>query len=140
MRDGRFESLNGSRGRRQGPSAIAFATVLGWLLLAGCARQQTASPAANGQVTASASASGSKTIVTRDEGLDGKVAWVNPDLHFVVVTFPVGQLPSTGRQLSVFRRGLKVGEVRITGPQKDDSIVGDMVAGEAAAGDSVREP
>jgi hypothetical protein len=32
-----------------------------------------------------------------------------------------------------------VGEVRITGPQNDDNIVGDILAGEAALGDSIRD-
>jgi hypothetical protein len=34
---------------------------------------------------------------------------------------------------------LKVGEVRVSGPQRDDNIVADLVTGTAAAGDEVRE-
>jgi hypothetical protein len=41
--------------------------------------------------------------------------------------------------MNVYRRGLKVGEVKVTGPQRDDNIVADITAGEAAVGDEVRD-
>jgi hypothetical protein len=34
---------------------------------------------------------------------------------------------------------LKVGQVRITGPQLDDNIVADVITGELALGDLVRD-
>lgn len=76
--------------------------------------------------------------VTADDLLVGKVAKVNPEGRFVILTFPIGHLPALQQRLSVYRLGLKVGEVRITGPQLDDSVAGDIVAGEAQAGDEVR--
>jgi hypothetical protein len=90
-------------------------------------------------VDASTAASDQKLIVTPQEGLEGKIAWVNSNLRFVVITFPVGQMPALDQRLNVYRRGLKVGEVRITGPQRDDSIVGDLVTGEAGTGDAIRD-
>lgn len=77
-------------------------------------------------------------IMTTDTLLVGKVAKVNVDGRFVVLTFPIGHLPTLDQRLSIYRRGLKVGEVRITGPQLDDNVVGDLAAGEAQAGDEVR--
>lgn len=77
-------------------------------------------------------------IVTADNLLTGKVAKVNGEGRFVVLTFPIGHLPALRQRLDVYRLGLKVGEVRITGPQLDDSVVGDILAGDAQAGDEVR--
>ncbi len=76
--------------------------------------------------------------MTPDDVLVGKVARVNVDGRFVVMTFPIGHLPSLDQKLSIYRRGLKMGEVRVTGPQLDDSVVGDLAAGDARAGDEVR--
>jgi hypothetical protein len=64
---------------------------------------------------------------------------VNAGARFVVLTFPIGQMPALERRLNVYRRGLKVGEVKITGPQRDDNTVADVLAGEAQAGDEVRD-
>lgn len=83
--------------------------------------------------------SGQRLIVTPETGLQGKVMKINSAGRFVVLNFPVGHLPVLEQRLSVYRRGLKVGEVRVTGPQLDDNVVGDVVAGEAAVGDLVRD-
>jgi len=69
----------------------------------------------------------------------GKVATVNAAARFVVLSFPVGHLPQVEQRLNVNRRGLKVGEVKITGPQLDENIVADIVAGDAEPGDEVRD-
>ncbi len=76
--------------------------------------------------------------VTADNLLVGKVAKVNAEGRFVVMTFPIGHLPGLQQRLSVYRLGLKVGDIRITGPQLDDSVVGDILTGDAQAGDEVR--
>lgn len=59
-------------------------------------------------------------------------------MRFVVIAFPVGQMPGLDQRMTVFRSGMKVGEVRITGPQRDDKIVADLMSGNAADGDEVR--
>ena len=69
--------------------------------------------------------------------LVGKVASVNP-LGFVVVDFPLGQLPPVDQRLGVYRQGQKVAEVKITGPAMDTAIAADILAGEAQVGDEVR--
>ena len=49
-------------------------------------------------------------------------------------------MPSLDQRLSLYRKGLKIGEVKVTGPQQDDNMIADLVAGEAEVGDEVRLP
>ena len=78
-------------------------------------------------------------IVTPESALVGKVATVNQPGKFVVLNFPIGHLPVVQQHLNVYRQGLKVGELKVTGPQLDDNIVADLVAGESEPGDEVRD-
>ena len=78
-------------------------------------------------------------IVTAENALVGKVARVSPEARFAVLNFPIGHLPPLEQHLNVVRSGLKVGELKVTGPQLDDDIVADIIAGEAQAGDEVRD-
>jgi hypothetical protein len=80
----------------------------------------------------------SNLIVTPDMSPIGTVARVNVPARFVILTFPVGTLPSVGQQLFVYRHGLKVGEVKVTPPQNKNNTAADIVAGEAAVGDETR--
>jgi hypothetical protein len=80
-----------------------------------------------------------KVIVTAASGLAGRIIKMNPEGRFVILNFPIGHLPALEQRMNVYRRGLKVGEVKITGPQMDDDIVGDVIDGEAQAGDEVRD-
>jgi hypothetical protein len=77
-------------------------------------------------------------VVTPDEAVSGRVTSVNENLRFVVLTFPLGQLPPLGSRMNIFRNGAIVGEVKITGPQRDDNSVADIVFGAARKGDEVR--
>jgi hypothetical protein len=79
------------------------------------------------------------TIVTPDNSLAGKVVSYNDVGRFVVLNFPVGQLPKMDHRLFLYRSGLKVAEVIITGPQSDDNTVADLVSGNAQIGDDVRD-
>jgi len=78
-------------------------------------------------------------IVTPDKSLTARVVSYNATGRFVVLSFPVGQLPRMDQSLFLYRNGLKAGEVKITGPQQDNNIVADLVAGEAQVGDEVRD-
>jgi len=78
-------------------------------------------------------------VITPDEGPNGRVASVNAGLRFVVLTFPVGQIPTADAHLNVYRNGNKVGELKVTGPQRDDNTVADIISGDAQKGDEVRE-
>jgi len=80
-----------------------------------------------------------KLIVTPGNSLVGKVAFVNTTARFVVLNFPIGHLPAIEQHLNVYRSGLKVGEVKVTGPQYDDNVVADLLAGDSEIGDQVRD-
>ena len=114
---------------------------LGILVVSGCTGHRGGPPSFNElSVTnrASVSLPKEKVVITPDNLLVGKVAKANVDGRFVVVTFPIGHLPIMDQPLGIYRRGLKIGEIKITGPQLDDNVVGDIVSGEAQAGDEVR--
>ncbi len=78
-------------------------------------------------------------IVTPEANLTGRVAVYNEAGRFVVLDFPIGHLPANEQVMFVFRQGLKVGEVKVTGPQRDHNTVADLVSGEARKGDEVRD-
>jgi hypothetical protein len=77
-------------------------------------------------------------IVTPENAWVGKVVLVDATARCVVLNFPLGKVPGVEQRLSLYRRGLKVAEVKVTGPQREDNIVADLVAGEAGVGDEAR--
>jgi hypothetical protein len=113
-------------------------SVLGTLLMAamlvdGCAlfhHQAKASPALRETAPA---------IVTPDNSLTARVVSYNSAGRFVVLGFPVGQMPKLEQGLFLYRNGMKVGEIKVTGPQRDNNIVADLITGEAQVGDEVRD-
>ena len=80
-----------------------------------------------------------KTIVTPDSSLAAKVLSVNTVGRFAVLNFPEGRMPKLQQPLFLYRGGLKVAEVKTTGPQQETSIVADIVSGDAQVGDIVRD-
>ena len=78
-------------------------------------------------------------IVTPAPGNRGKIILVNTSGRYVVLNCPFGYIPAVDRRLNVYRGGLKVAEIKITGPQRDTSTVGDIIAGECRVGDETRE-
>lgn len=105
--------------------------------VSGCASKKGA--AAGETTNPPKAAKGSKPIIKPSDALTGKVVSFNAVGRFAVLNFPVNRMPSMDQTLFLYRDGLKVGEVKITGPQKDDNIVGDVTAGEAKTGDEVRD-
>ncbi|HEX7617586.1 MAG TPA: hypothetical protein VF480_02585 [Verrucomicrobiae bacterium] len=81
----------------------------------------------------------SSMIITPDGSLAAKVVRYNSTGRFVVLSFPVGQMPGMGQSLFLYHNGLKAGEVKITGPQRDSNVVADLVTGNAQVGDEVRD-
>ena len=77
-------------------------------------------------------------IVTPENSLIGKVVRYNDAGRFVVVDFPLGRTPAVDQRMFVYRRGLKVGEVKISTWQRENLVVADLTAGEAGEGDEVR--
>jgi len=103
------------------------------VLLAGCAHFK-AKPADPISAVEPAPA-----IVSPDLSLAGKVVSHNSVGRFVVLDFSNRQMPKTNSRLFLYRAGLKVAEVKITGPQSDGYTVADIVSGDAQAGDEVRD-
>jgi hypothetical protein len=65
---------------------------------------------------------------------------VSLDGGFVVLNFPIGAVPGSGRRLSVYRGGLKVAEVRVSDMKPIDfNVVADIMAGQCQIGDEVRD-
>jgi hypothetical protein len=108
------------------------------LALSGCARKKLADSVFLPLPRAGASGTNETLLLTSQLALVGKVAVVNTTGRFVVLNFPLGKMAAVDRRLDVYRRGIKVGEVRVTGPQREDNIVADLVAGEAQVGDEAR--
>ena len=82
----------------------------GALILCGCAKdRRLTSPGRNHPP-----APRSRLIVTPGAGLNGRVVSVNP-ARYVVLRFPLGELPSIDARLDVFRNGLRVAELKVTG-------------------------
>ena len=120
-----------------------FAVLLATLSLTGCIFGKHKKPAPAPVVDLSSSgkmapATTNTFRVTPDDSVLGRVSLVNENLRFVVLTYPLGQVPPVGNRMNVFRNGAIVGEVRITQPQRDDNTVADIVLGEAKKGDEVR--
>ena len=84
-------------------------------------------------------ATSNQPVVKPSNELTGKVISFNAVGRFGVLNFPVTHMPVMDQTLFLYRAGLKVGEVKITGPQRDDNIVADLIHGEARAGDEVRD-
>lgn len=80
----------------------------------------------------------SRPVVVPATSDSGKIASVNNNGRFVVMTFPMGSVPKPERRVNVFRNGMKVAEVLVTGPQRDSNTVGDILSGEAQVNDDVR--
>ena len=105
------------------------------ILLAGCASPKSTVAKPGPPKPASA-----KAVITPDFRPVGKVARVNSDGRFVVVSFPPGEVPKPDALLNVYRNGLKVAEVKVDGRwQTGNNLVADIVAGEVQAGDEARQ-
>ena len=105
--------------------------------IAGCASKHA--PKFADLPDASKPTAGTKPIVKASTALTGKVVSFNTVGRFAVLNFPVLRMPAIDQVLFVYREGLKVGEVKITGPQREDNIVADITAGEVKTGDEVRD-
>ena len=114
-------------------TTLLFAVSLAAIVGAGCATgtpKPVANPAATGL---------QPSIVTPAVSLAAEVISVNDVGRFVVLRFPGGNLPKLQQTLSLYRAGLKVGLVKISGPQSDNHIVADILSGEVKVGDKVRD-
>lgn len=118
---------------------LSAGLLLAGLLATGCGTHHAVTPPSNPAPTAVAPSTNMATIVTPDTSLAAKVVRYNSTGRFVVLSFPVGQMPQSGQTFFIYRAGLKVGQIKITGPQQDNDTVADLIDGDAQAGDDVRE-
>jgi hypothetical protein len=116
---------------------VLILLVLGFVAALGCAHKRASQP--KGNFEPALPSNRPNLTITHELLVVGKIVSANPTGRFVILNFPLGQMPPNGQRLNVYRQGLKVGEVRITGPQRDDNIVADISAGAATVGDDVRE-
>jgi hypothetical protein len=101
------------------------------LLLAGCAQPKppgSLPPPTTRQTT-------QKTSITLDSRTVGRVELVNAEGRFIVLSFPPGHVPPPGQYWRVAHLGLKIGQVTISGPQREVDTVADIVEGTANVGD-----
>jgi len=77
-------------------------------------------------------------IITPDAAVSAKVIDYNSTGQFVVLNFPNAVLPMNSQVFFIYHDGLKTGEVKITGPERDDNVVADLVNGTVEIGDAVR--
>ena len=113
---------------------IAIGLSCAILLVAGCAHQAPAGQPSMGL----GSAPPPRAIIKPDLQTSGQVAMVNSEARFVVLSFPPGPLPPAEQRLNVYRNGMKVGEIKVTGPQHENDTVADIVAGDVQVHDEVR--
>jgi hypothetical protein len=114
-------------------SSKLFTILLAGMLAAGCASKKAV------QTKPSTAGAVSQTIITPATSLKARVASYNATGRFVVLSFPVGQMPEMNQAFFLYRAGLKVGEIKVTGPQRDNNTIADLVTGEAQVGDEVRD-
>jgi hypothetical protein len=112
-----------------------FTLLLAGMLTAGCASKKPS----HAKTSATPPGVVLQTIVTPDTSLTARVASYNSTGRFVVLSFPVGRMPRMDQTFFLYRAGLKVGEVKITEPQRDNNIAADIITGEAQTGDEARE-
>jgi hypothetical protein len=118
---------------------MAFGIIfLGGLLVVGCAGRKAATPAFAPTAQTGRVATNPAPPVAPTNSLAGRVVLVNTVGRFVVLNFPLGQMAAVDQRLALYRRGLKVGDVKVTGPQREDNIVADLTAGDAQVGDEAR--
>jgi len=102
----------------------------GWLavmlVLAGCATDRpppgSSSPALPAQVVP-------------DSRPQGRVVSVNSRGQFVIIDFNVGAVPHLPASMNIYRGNEIVGAINLAGPANGHLVAGDIVRGEAAAGD-----
>ena len=109
------------------------------LAVAGCAGKRGGSPPAPTSFSPYSPAGNPRIIVTPDDVPAGRVTRVNAASGFVVLNYPTGRVPEKERRLNLYRHGLKVAEIKVTGPQNEDNTIADVLAGEAQVGDEARD-
>jgi len=102
------------------------------MMLAGCARSKSRLP---DEPIPTLSA----PVLTPDLRPVGRIQAVNVEGRFVIISFPPTNVPEPGRMLNIYRGELKMGVIKVTGPQREGNTVADIVVGGGQVGDEVKE-
>jgi hypothetical protein len=107
----------------------------GAICLAGCASHKSTAPK-----PARPNPAASKPVLTPDLRPVGKVARVDLDGRFVILSFSPGSVPKPEERLNVYRNGLKVAEVKVDAKwQTGNNTAADIVQGDVQVGDEARQ-
>ncbi len=68
----------------------------------------------------------------------GRIHSINLGLRFVVIDYTLGGMPALGSMLPVYRSQEKVGMVRLSGPERNGFVAGDIADGFLQIDDEVR--
>lgn len=68
----------------------------------------------------------------------GRIHSVNPGLQFVVVDYTIGGAPPMQSLVPVYRGNQKIGQLRLTGPERNGFVAADVVEGIVQIDDEVR--
>ena len=120
---------------------LILAATLCLATLLGCASRQPGTKDAprGGASSQARTASPPKPVLVPINPLAGKVVLVNEPLRYVVLDFALGRPPVANQRLNVYRKGQKVGEVRISSQSRNNNFAADIMSGEARVGDEARE-
>jgi hypothetical protein len=64
---------------------------------------------------------------------------VNPKARYAVLGYSLGSVPPIDSRVFSYRGGFKVGELRVTGPARENNTVADVLVGECQVGDEIRK-
>jgi hypothetical protein len=111
--------------------STSFSLLLAGLCFVGCATK--------GGGSAQAGKASPRSTIVPDHAVVGKVIRVNPVARFAILSFPVAVMPALDQHLFVYRGQAKVGELKVSGPRREESIVADIMNGDCQPGDEVRD-
>src|SRR5206468_8762101 len=72
----------------------------------------------------------SSDVCSSDLDAVGKVISVNQKARYAVLSYSIGALPAIDSRVYAYRNGLKVGELRVSGPQRENNTIADLLSGE----------
>jgi hypothetical protein len=72
------------------------------------------------------------------DGGVGRVMSVNERLRFVLLDYSLNRLPKIGDVVELWREDRVIGELKVTGPIRNTTVLADVVSGEPQVGDQAR--
>lgn len=121
------------------------------MVVSGCKSQETPAEASSRKIPSTAKGGGlgpetrvinATTNVANPAPVvlpaSGRVHTVNAGLRFVVIDYTLGGIPPLQSLLDVFRGNERVGQVRLSGPERNGFVAADVTDGFLQVGDEVR--